>query len=480
MHLYSYVCTYFDFIYYIHRVAACSDPDGKSHIVLPAILCELCNVTFETRADLEAHDGLLHTHPHHCDVCYKGFHNRYHMLAHHQSHFNMRLQCPQCPSIFKTHITLEGHIRRHMATTDPFNYPCKVCSKIFISREKLFKHRKNHHLKCKFCPIILDNQQEYIHHIEINHQSSSAITKYMCSVCKKCFSQQNILHAHKKQSHKPKRVRVKGKIYYCHFCSETFRWKYRLELHIVQHLVNIIGTLNVNASTCKINLSCILCYKSYLNQEEFKQHNAQVHPDISLCDICTKQISNQKLLEKHKKLVHRAALIDCEICQRTFETDFELALHLANFEHMSQNYNCKFCSEKFNTDSKLDAHKKSFHKNELKFECSRCEERFETKKSITSHMLRIHVKPHLCQHCGLSFHSESLLNKHTLKRCVKVKPRIFKCTICFQDYAHSAELKRHYIYMHLCPFSFMCKICGKRFNLNYSLGVHERTCHTQQ
>jgi KRAB domain-containing zinc finger protein len=446
-------------------------------------MCEMCNLTFETRADLDAHDGLFHTHPHHCDLCHKGFNIRAQMVYHRQSHFNMRLKCPYCPRLLKTERTLETHVELHTNTMEGLKYPCKICSKVFTTKMSLFRHRKNYHLniKCEFCPEILDNQKEHLHHVEINHQSSSVLTKYKCSVCKKCFSQRSILFAHKRQLHKfPKiAIRVRNPKYGCYFCSKIFTFKPSLEIHVVQHLLGIVDVLNVNESMSKLNLSCTLCYKGYLSKEEFKQHNEQVHPDIILCEICTKQFFKQEGFLRHKRLVHFSTRIECKICQQTFKTDYELGIHLANSNHAPKSFDFKFCPEKLDSNNELDAHKKSFHKNKLKFECSHCEERFETKKSIASHILRIHKKTHSCHHCKKLFGSKSSLNEH-LNSCKKDKTHIFKCTICFRDYTTRQDLKMHYINAHLNPFSFKCKICSKRFNKMHQVKLHMKAHHAQQ
>ncbi|KAL5272979.1 hypothetical protein ACFFRR_000012 [Megaselia abdita] len=83
--------------------------------------------------------------------------------------------------------------------------------------------------------------------------------------------------------------------------------------------------------------------------------------------------------------------------------------------------------------------------------------------------------PHICEVCGNSFKSKSILNLH-MRRHQNIRP--FKCEICSKNFACHSEISRH-IRVHTGAKPFSCKYCDRKFSDRSTNIKHERT-HTNE
>uniref|UniRef100_A0A8D8IMM8 Zinc finger protein 235 n=1 Tax=Culex pipiens TaxID=7175 RepID=A0A8D8IMM8_CULPI len=222
----------------------------------------------------------------------------------------------------------------------------------------------------------------------------------------------------------------------------------------------------------------------------------------------------------------------CEKCQRKFETEFGMKLHLRRCSRSSKTksfaeklYTCSICSVNFTKSTRLREHQNK-HMGIKPYECRRenCNNRFhstldrfnheklcEGKKSLnlasdpsveresSASNILDQLEIYSCSKCPKKFDSKDGLGNHTVKCDAAEKRQIpplgikpFKCRneSCGKHFYDSSELQRH---TKLCGKKqssktklmahvkiHTCNDCGKAYKTAHSLNGHRRSVHTQE
>ncbi|XP_022130249.2 zinc finger protein 479 [Pieris rapae] len=217
-------------------------------------------------------------------------------------------------------------------------YKCDVgdCGKVFLSEEKLLKHKNTHNKVCRIarpsvfeCPVknssklevtchkVFLVKEELIKHINEDHSVDDAAFK--CDVCERRFFWASGLRAHKR-SHVERasfacpwpecgrvfrhacrlrehsRAHTGAKPYHCTYpnCDWSFRTASKLLRHSRRH-------------TGDRRHTCVQCGRAFLRREHLRDHEARHHTledssnavqDNNTCDINAKQ---QKPIKKSDK-----------------------------------------------------------------------------------------------------------------------------------------------------------------------------------
>lgn len=119
-----------------------------------------------------------------------------------------KYSCGKCSSTFKNAILLTKHVTLH-DKKDALE--CKVCRKVFSDNNQLTAHRKSH---------AKDNMFQST---QISPRKRSNIPSFKCLVCNKTFSSSVLLEAHGK-SHR--------NVFTCKNCSRDFMSKVLLDKHV--------------------------------------------------------------------------------------------------------------------------------------------------------------------------------------------------------------------------------------------------------
>lgn len=104
--------------------------------------------------------------------------------------------------------------------------------------------------------------------------------------------------------------------------------------------------------------------------------------------------------------------------------------------------------------------------------CNVCENKvYWSRRSFRRHMvcchpdeakrLNLQAKTYRCQYCDKIYFTSELLNQHLL---LHVNPDYFLCGLCSKSFATHNNLKRHINAVHLRIKSYICEVCGVRFN----------------
>lgn len=103
--------------------------------------------------------------------------------------------------------------------------------------------------------------------------------------------------------------------------------------------------------------------------------------------------------------------------------------------------------------------------------CNVCEKVYWSRRSYRRHMVCLHpdeakrlnlqAKTYRCQYCDKIYFTSELLNQHLL---LHVNPDHYQCGYCSKSFATHNNLKRHINAVHLRIKSYICEVCGVRFN----------------
>ena len=133
------------------------------------------------------------------------------------------------------------------------------------------------------------SQQIQLGQSEIKNKYENMTTVFQCTICNRCFKKRGNLKMHIAKSHKD----VGSKPYKCQECTETFRQRVKLVLHMRNHRINQIKSEMSNQSLAgniviekhteqnhgiEQRLSCALCGKEdFLQQTELNRHIVMNH-----------------------------------------------------------------------------------------------------------------------------------------------------------------------------------------------------------
>lgn len=327
--------------------------------------CSHCGKTFRRKSDLQRH-SVVHTgeRPHKCSICEK--------------HFKQKCR-------------LTEQIKIH--TIDK-NYHCCVCEKGFSGKCNLTRHLRAQHRTCPVCKKEIEDNFVLKEHLRTHGDDGTLNPDFPVT------------------DHRP---------YSCSVCDKVFKWKSRLQSHIVVHSAYRPHT-------------CSVCEKAYKHKFKLNEHMLSHSEERAhKCSACEKMFKHKSNLKEHMK-THTDENTDCG---STYEEDAtggkdgpyscsELDkgfVTKSNLETRSldptrekdsqkvctgeNSYICSACDKVFQHKSTLVRHVKT-HSGEKPFRCSVCEKCFTQKDSLKIHM-RHHTgeRPFICSVCEKDFSTHS-------------------------------------------------------------------------
>lgn len=187
-----------------------------------------------------------------------------------------------------------------------------------------------------------------------------------CSICKKYFSDQDILEQHKKNHSRIRNLK-------CDICSKTFaRWDY-FNRHLKSHSTNE-------------SFVCNLCGKAFACLDHQKMHmRTHARNGYIKCEFCEETFTHMDQYKKHLK-IHESLPIPCNYCNETFMHLQDLRQHMRMNHSSEQNFKCNECGQAFTRSYHLEGHMRTVHNGEHPFKCNACNKIF----TRLSHM-QVHV-----------------------------------------------------------------------------------------
>ena len=208
-------------------------PKGWSNV--NQVVCDICGFTTTRKGLLMRHRTRKHgtgevkikNYP--CTHCGKMFNQMGNWQRHVTvMHEGAKLQCDQCPILFKDKRALVHHSWNH---GNP-QFPCSQCDFAFRM------------------PVNLEN------HIKVEHERGESILR--CDQCDKEFATKATLRIHKNHFHE----RGDTTAYPCHLCDKIMKAAKLLKIHLKRH------------TDC---FPCNECGNTYKSQASLRNHSYAVH-----------------------------------------------------------------------------------------------------------------------------------------------------------------------------------------------------------
>ena len=421
-----------------------------------------------------------------CSLCKREFHKPKKCVRHMKKHHKMTFRCEYCKWLYEEFKSLQLHYkRRHKEDkppTDETKYriendgqnlrttvklsvkSCTLCARKFHIEEKCAEHMKNHAkmvFKCRECGWRYEDFEALRRHYQRRHDLSIAETdehqyKTDPSEIQAEFDQKEIDHDEKTDCHVPCK---------CVHCNRRFHNEKLLSHHLEIHHLMVY--------------SCDLCGWQYEAFDIFQMHYSRKHditlfrPDEHKFRIAMKDVKLSKKKDKmhsnKKKNRKDEPKLKCPTCGREFQGEQEeYKYHIDN--HDSLWCKCAVCGWTFEQVDALQRH--SF---------THC-----TSKSCQNPDKKQKVDGITDQTNGIGIESTTSMNtngnpetEESAKSTVQAKlPRnevSFECPNCGRTFRSEFRLNSH-IENHE-RMTYVCKVCGWRFETFNTLQVHHAVHH---
>lgn len=367
--------------------------ESHSLETLNTFQCEICDIMFEIKDDLKKHDKTVHERsetntclfcgqrfsypsdlkrherkhtgfrPYICNLCEKPYPTANQLTNHMQQHLQKAIgekcfQCGECKKSFTSSSDLKRHLRRAHKADLPFT--CRICQKIFPTREEFHTHRQEAHgikvvpivdkfvHECHYCSKKFRYPSDIKRHL-ITHSSKKA---YKCDYCNKAFKGARHAEQHaltctgddlgspSKKSKATEQEQID-----CLLCQKTFT-KHGLKIHM--------GVSHKSTFTCKT------CHDVFESKDQLIHHKEANHAKLFGCTYCCKNFKNKQILENHIRIHTKETPFQCHLCGRQFKQRGHMKSHMSVHEERKEIV-CQYCDKKFIRLYDLRRHMKKHH-----------------------------------------------------------------------------------------------------------------------
>ena len=467
--------------------------------------CSICNTTFPDNVPLQRHFKLKHK-PKNVEA-------------------KLYVKCDYCDKKLHKGVTLnmyKHYSSNHTAEISSHWILCAICG-VYFPPDKIDLHLKVAHMErncekiqCIYCPRQIADEVKYVRHVNAFHLETVSKDWYKCRMCSKFYPTilglKNHEERHKqaqslqcpfcaKQSftnrglkihlHRSHYLEARKTSFFCNTCNNIFA----TEVQRKEHYCIPYQTKEIQCQFCPMVLSNMKTYISHANNT----HRIVISKHWFHCNICSKHLPSQTILEKHNCVTHKCAFK----CQQSFKKKSDLIIH-ANKMHLdnlkdSSWIPCPHCQWFCPTKLVLNTHTRNAHQiDSRKFSCNHCEKKFSWEEYLKVHLQLNHSekltkKPVRCSVCKIMHDSQKLLKIHRLKehpitekfncdQCTSVfsknttlylhvkmkhsgslpmKKKNYQCLSCAVNYVAIHDLKNHIsVTNHKSQFHKKCQHCG--------------------
>ncbi|XP_050360117.1 zinc finger protein 236-like isoform X2 [Nymphalis io] len=162
--------------------------------------------------------------PYKCEKCVKGFNFEDVLQSHMEKHSpsNGPFQCELCEQYCPSKVSLRGHMKSHST-----RYKCKLCDLVRLSRQHILEHYSLEHTdsaalyRCPNCPHTTNKRTVMQRHVRL-HSTNEPLK---CKLCGKLYKSKESLRVHVMR-HDSK------KLHQCDVCTSSFVYATQLTKHM--------------------------------------------------------------------------------------------------------------------------------------------------------------------------------------------------------------------------------------------------------
>ena len=214
----------------------------------------------------------------------------------------------------------------------------------------------------------------------------------------------------------------------------------------------------------------------FINKKIYLSHRKIAHLGILKefqCKMCLDSFDTQDLLNEHtNEFGDHDGKFTCSICNRSFQSEGGLRMHLNKHQ---KRFQCDICKMNLSSNACLKTHKAK-HSNLKPFKCEKCSKSFPYSSSLKYHMQTHEDKKYVCQFCGQRFTFSFNYTRHIEQNHGKPEEKMM-CDICGMLFT-KRRIKDH-MAVH-GEASLLCDLCGKKFKLSSQVRRHKNQVHRKE
>ncbi|KAK9870940.1 hypothetical protein WA026_009899 [Henosepilachna vigintioctopunctata] len=324
----------------------------------------------------------------------------------------------------------------------------------------------NKKFKCNLCDQVFPSSDDFAQHELLCQTTITPVNTNMfnCQLCNASLTDQLQFFEHLKSHYEPPTNKNSSKPSAMPSTQTETQQIVPKEEVLTEHKDSILSMLN---------LTCMVCNKTFRKQRTYDTHMKEVHEKYELnefsepedlmdgIDVSVHSNHGSDAEEADSKAWYKEEELQqteedlkeleaedhvCHICNQPFPLRAILLQHLISCRAITGNtrekpYHCTECGKNFRQWGDLKYHMTSLHSNEKQFQCEYCGKEFARKYSLVVHR-RIHTgeRNYKCEFCGKTFRASSYLQNH---RRIHTGEKPHDCEICGKPFRVRSDMKRH-------------------------------------
>ncbi|XP_050082896.1 zinc finger protein 493-like [Anopheles aquasalis] len=380
--------------------------------------------------------------------------------------------------------------KRHPDVVDPRQNATEVVRKVNGTKEPVPKPPRN--ICCAYCPRKFTRQMYYEQHLQKHTKLKGQRERpFRCSCCPRSFESLPRLKFHEKKEHgkKASKKAGEGTSFVCPECSKSFKYRYSLRMHILNHRGQLpfvceicdSGFYNVNYLTAHKaryhgpnavavvrgeKITCRYCPRSFLRKCDRTSHMKQMHPNIpeenhapEMLEECppadSEGMTDPELLPPN---VHEPMMV---IKEEQMEQESEdpvvpvvpdVPVETKTEAKDAKDFYCVTCAMEFDTEDMYSEHMDDQHSLGGAESTDQTEGGHRSQDGVVRFRSRKRII--CCQYCPAIFSRPGYLNAHTLRK----HPDKYETSMG----------------------SYKCRFCPRQFHELRYRKVHERMTHARR
>ncbi|XP_034243598.1 zinc finger protein 184-like [Thrips palmi] len=375
---------------------------------------------------------------------------------------------------------------------------CKHCRKDFVHRGSLWRHQM-------FCDA---NPECDLNRIVAGSKKKPVAAKNfgLRNDPQQQMSQEKIHTSTSVSALRRGGIQTTSGPFKCKFCEKRFLhrgswWRHqKMFCSVNPEIPTVKAETKVRNLQSAPNFACRYCERTFLHRGSC-WHHEQTHTGIRehACRYCSKTFNEKSRLARHERMHLGIKPFSCRQCGKAFCD----ASNLRNHEQIHGEraaFLCAWCGKSYTRRALLLKHEQVHAGDGEVFSCSSCPRTFPDLDLLNDHHVLCHAQEkkrfHLCQTCGQTFRTQSLLAQHTQQQHPQQHPQpqqvqqliqeslqqshqtqeqaLHTCNLCSKAFSDASSLQHHELLHNAVPRQYRChhSACSAVFHQRSQLDSH--------